>query len=144
MKHPAAMGEAEVESFLSYLAVVKRVSASTQNQALSALLFLYKDVLGRKLDWHGMPEAACQEYHLRLPPGHGARGKGQTGWRKNVAEGGGSPDAASFGKCKKVLRKGYEDGPVRCEVSRCNREKIPECLKAVGLAVGFPGEQMLQ
>lgn len=45
------MGEAEVESFLSYLAIVKRVSASTQNQALSALLFLYKDVLGRKFDW---------------------------------------------------------------------------------------------
>ena len=45
------MGEREVSSFLSHLATERRVSASTQNQALSALLFLYRNVLGRKLDW---------------------------------------------------------------------------------------------
>ena len=45
------MGEAEVSAFLSHLAVDKRVAASTQNQALSALLFLYKDVLKKPLDW---------------------------------------------------------------------------------------------
>jgi hypothetical protein len=39
------MGAAEVEKFLTHLAVVGRVSASTQNQAKSALLFLYKEVL---------------------------------------------------------------------------------------------------
>lgn len=39
------MGEAEVQSFLSYLAVQRHVSASTQNQALSAILFLYREVL---------------------------------------------------------------------------------------------------
>ena len=50
-KHPREMGEAEITSFLSYLAVNKHVSASTQNQALSALLFLYKEVLGMELDW---------------------------------------------------------------------------------------------
>jgi hypothetical protein len=41
-RHPNDMGEAEVSTFLSHLAVDKRVAASTQNQALSALLFLYK------------------------------------------------------------------------------------------------------
>src|SRR5262245_27194691 len=44
-RHPAAMGAAEVTSFLTSLAVDHRVSASTQNQALSAILFLYQDVL---------------------------------------------------------------------------------------------------
>ena len=45
------MGAAEVEGFLTHLAVAKRVSASTQNQAKSAVLFLYKEVLGAPLPW---------------------------------------------------------------------------------------------
>jgi len=49
LKHPKDMGIHEVESFLSYLAVTRQVSASTQNQALSSLLFLYRDVLKIKL-----------------------------------------------------------------------------------------------
>jgi len=48
---PLEMGKKEVEQFLSHLAVERDVAASTQNQALSALLFLYRDVLGIKLDW---------------------------------------------------------------------------------------------
>src|SRR2546430_6661924 len=51
MKHPREMGEAEVTSFLTDLARVQKVSASTQNQALSALLFLYKVVLKQELGW---------------------------------------------------------------------------------------------
>lgn len=46
-RHPAEMGEDEIAAFLSYLASVSRVSASTQNQALNALIFLYKQVLVR-------------------------------------------------------------------------------------------------
>ena len=45
MTHPAQMGASEISQFLTWLAVDRRVSASTQNQALSALLFLYKAVL---------------------------------------------------------------------------------------------------
>ena len=48
-RHPAVMGLAEVEQFLTHLAVVGNVSASTQNQALAALLFLYREVLGIEL-----------------------------------------------------------------------------------------------
>jgi site-specific recombinase XerD len=48
-RHPAEMGRAEVERFLTSLAVDRHVAASTQNQALAALLFLYKDVLARDL-----------------------------------------------------------------------------------------------
>ncbi len=44
-KHPDEMGSKEVEAFLTYLAVERKVSASTQNQALNALVFLYKKVL---------------------------------------------------------------------------------------------------
>ena len=46
MRHPRAMGEAEINAFLSHLATGERVSATTQNQALAALLFLYRTVLG--------------------------------------------------------------------------------------------------
>jgi integrase len=45
------MGAAEVTQFLSWLAVESKVAASTQNQALSALLFLYRDVLELDLPW---------------------------------------------------------------------------------------------
>src|SRR5262249_57802906 len=50
IRHPQTMGEPEVNKFLTHLAVDRHVSASTQNQALSALLFLYDVVLGRPLD----------------------------------------------------------------------------------------------
>lgn len=50
-RHPLDMGAAEVEAFLSDLAVRRNVSASTQNQALAALLFLYKEVLAVDLPW---------------------------------------------------------------------------------------------
>lgn len=49
-RHPLEMGEAEVGEFLTYLAVERNVAASTQNQALSAILFLYKVVLDRPLE----------------------------------------------------------------------------------------------
>jgi len=50
-RHPNDMAESEISSFLSDLAVNKRFSASTQNQALSAILFLYNEVLKKPLDW---------------------------------------------------------------------------------------------
>ena len=49
--HPKDMGAAQVEAFLTHLAVERNVSASTQNQAKSALLYLYKEVLGVGLPW---------------------------------------------------------------------------------------------
>lgn len=48
-RHPREMGGAEVAEFLSWLARERQVSAATQNQALAALLFLYRDVLGRAI-----------------------------------------------------------------------------------------------
>ena len=48
-RHPSTMGASEVELFLTDLATVRNVSASTQNQAQSAILFLYKEVLGDEL-----------------------------------------------------------------------------------------------
>ena len=50
-RHPRDMGAAEVEAFLTHLAVGAKVGASTQNQALQALLFLYRQVLGIELPW---------------------------------------------------------------------------------------------
>jgi integrase len=50
-RHPNEMGEKEITDFLTHLAVEKSVAASTQNQAFAALLFLYQQVLQRKLDF---------------------------------------------------------------------------------------------
>ncbi|MHB8983630.1 integron integrase [Thiobacillus sp.] len=50
-RHPRDMGAPEVEAFLTHLAVAGHVAAATRNQALSALLFLYREVLGMELPW---------------------------------------------------------------------------------------------
>jgi integron integrase len=64
-RHPAEMGEREINAFLTHLAVEKDVSASTQTQALCALLFLYKTVLGREVgELEGLIRARDQR---RLP-----------------------------------------------------------------------------
>ena len=51
VRHPRTMGAGEVEQFLTHLAVTEQVAAGTQNQALSAILFLYKEVLNIDLPW---------------------------------------------------------------------------------------------
>ncbi|MDP3925492.1 MAG: integron integrase, partial [Hydrogenophaga sp.] len=51
MRHPREMGATEVEAFLTMLATERRVSTSTHNQALSAVLFLYREVLNIDLPW---------------------------------------------------------------------------------------------
>lgn len=51
MRHPRDMGAAEVTQFLTMLANECKVSVSTHNQGLSALLFLYREVLGTQLPW---------------------------------------------------------------------------------------------
>ena len=48
-RHPKEMGTGEVQAFLTHLALEEHISASTQNQALSALLFLYRKVLSQQL-----------------------------------------------------------------------------------------------
>lgn len=63
-RHPRELGAAEVEAFLTYLAVDQRVAASTQNQALCALLFLYREVLHQDL---GNIQAVRAERPHRLP-----------------------------------------------------------------------------
>ena len=63
-RHPSALGADEVQEFLTHLAVVGRVAASTQNQAKSALLFLYKEVLALELPWLDKIEAAKSDWIL--------------------------------------------------------------------------------
>jgi hypothetical protein len=64
-RHPREMGPSEVEAFLSHLAVKDNVAASTQNQALNALVFLYREVLKKELDW--MNNIVRAKRHSRLP-----------------------------------------------------------------------------
>ena len=63
-RHPKEMGEQEVTAFLNHLATKANVSASTQNQALSAILFLYKYVLKDELDWLEGLVRAKRSLHL--------------------------------------------------------------------------------
>jgi integron integrase len=63
-RHPSQMGEHEVSEFLSNLALKRQVAASTQNQALSAILFLYRDVLKQPLDWIDNVERAKKPSRL--------------------------------------------------------------------------------
>jgi hypothetical protein len=87
-RHPLKMDENEVEAFLTHLAVDGHVAASTQNQALSALLFLYKSVLDRpepsSLSWQAKPRAvhgaAIVDLRRRVPGDAGRRtvGAGET------------------------------------------------------------------
>src|SRR5689334_13716046 len=64
-RHPREMGAAEVSAFLTWLATERNVAAATQNQALSALLFLYKHVLGHALPW--LDEMVRAQRPVRLP-----------------------------------------------------------------------------
>src|SRR5437588_13102900 len=64
-RHPRELAAEHIERFLSYLAVERNVAASTQNQAKSALLFLYKEVLAIQLPWlDGVTQARVPK---RLP-----------------------------------------------------------------------------
>jgi integron integrase len=63
-RHPDEMGAAEISKFLSYLAKERNISASTQNQALSALLFLYREVLDKPIDWIDDVERAKKAQRL--------------------------------------------------------------------------------
>jgi integron integrase len=65
LKHPSSLGPAEVEQFLSWLAVERGVAASTHRQALAALLFFYSKVLGVSLPW--MQEIGRPRAQRRLP-----------------------------------------------------------------------------
>ena len=64
-KHPKNLGADEVEQFLTYLAVEGKVAASTQNQAKSALLFLYREILQIELPW--LDNVAQSKTPKRLP-----------------------------------------------------------------------------
>ncbi|MDY6957348.1 MAG: phage integrase N-terminal SAM-like domain-containing protein [Pseudomonadota bacterium] len=64
-RHPAEMSAVEVGAFLTYLAIDRQVSASTQNQAKAALLFLYREVLGVELPW--LDEVVQAKVNKRLP-----------------------------------------------------------------------------
>lgn len=65
LRHPAEMGSPEVEAFLTMLATERQVSPSTHKQALSALLFLYKEVMLVDLPW--MQQIGRPKEHQRLP-----------------------------------------------------------------------------
>jgi integron integrase len=64
-RHPAELGPEHIETFLTHLAVGRKVAASTQNQALNALLFLYRNVLGIHLPW--LDEVVRAKKPRRLP-----------------------------------------------------------------------------
>jgi site-specific recombinase XerD len=81
LRHPRDLGSKEVEAFLTMLATERRVSSSTHRQALSALLFLYKEVLGMDLPW--MQELQRPAYTRRIPT---VLAREEVGLPKSLAE----------------------------------------------------------
>ena len=64
-RHPIDLGKKEIEDFLTFLAVTKKVSPTTQNQAFSALLFLYREILGVDVStWNIQALRAQQRKHI--------------------------------------------------------------------------------
>ncbi len=105
MRHPREMGSPEVQAFLTMLAVERKVSASTHNQALSAILFLYREVLAIKLPWLddiGRPHSKRRipSVLTRLLDGTGTR------WRPNT------PKSAKLGDGSGCFRR------LRCQLTR--------------------------
>jgi Phage integrase, N-terminal SAM-like domain len=84
--HPSAMGAAEVATFLTRLAVRQRVSASTQNQELSALLFLYRQVTGHS-DWRdrARPSGAYSGAAAGCPEPRGTERRAEAAHRNSKA-----------------------------------------------------------
>ncbi len=72
-KHPNTMGSLEIERFLTHLAVHGKVAASTQNQALCAIVFLYKHVLGQQINGKIDAEWARRPEGLPVVPVFGMR-----------------------------------------------------------------------
>ncbi len=64
-RHPKDMGKPEVEAFLTHLAIRENIAASTQNQALNAVLFLYRNVLKKDLGW--LEDVTRAKRPARLP-----------------------------------------------------------------------------
>src|SRR5262245_6063966 len=64
-RHPREMGSPEIKAFLSDLAIRRQVSVSTQNQAFSALLFLYREVLGQPVS--GLEDIVRAKPSIRVP-----------------------------------------------------------------------------
>ncbi len=69
-RHPEEMGRAEVEAFLTYLAVERKVAAATQNQAINVLVFFYREIIKREI---GTLEDVVR------PSGDGVAASGQNG-----------------------------------------------------------------
>ena len=67
-RHPREMGKAEIEAFLTHLAVQENMAASTQNQAMNAILFLYRHVLKQDLGW--LDDVTHAKRPARLPHCH--------------------------------------------------------------------------
>ncbi|GAB6282770.1 MAG: integron integrase [Ignavibacterium sp.] len=63
-KHPNEMGAEEIKNFLNHLAINKKISASTQNQALQGILFLYKNILKKDIGWIEEIKFAHRRKHL--------------------------------------------------------------------------------
>ena len=83
-RHPAELGEAGVTAFLNHLARDRHVAAATQNQALSALLFLYREVMNQPLAWLNDLDRAKRPARvpsvLTLPGGTHIRRVGRSRW----------------------------------------------------------------
>jgi site-specific recombinase XerD len=130
-RHPTEMGAVEIEAFLTHLAIERHVSASTQNQALSALLFLYKEVLQVELPWLGTMERAKKPQRLptvlTVREVNAVLGKlaGTIGLMERLLYGTGM----RLMECVRLRVK---------QVARVQHSGTPDFVGSLGIAVGYP------
>jgi site-specific recombinase XerD len=118
------MGSAEVNAFLTHLAVKGRVSASTQNQALSALLFLYRELLERDLDPEAGRGAVVLPHALERKYRHANR---QWGWQWVFPQRNRWKDAATAKEGRHHLDLSQVQKAVKQAVGRAGLSKPAGC-----------------
>jgi integron integrase len=128
LRHPQVLGSPEVSGFLSNLAVDYHVSASTQNQALAALLFLYRDVLGQPVRW--LSDLVRAKRSRRLPVVLSrdevravlGRLEGPIGLVAALLYGGGLRLLEAL--CLRVKDLDFQGGEIRVRAGKGNRDRV--------------------
>lgn len=107
-RHPADLGAREISGFVPPLAVDLKVSASTQTRVLSALPFLYREVLALPIVWVDEVEPAKKSNRRRTAPAHVGRRQGRQGPRHGAAD---APLVEPLGRQLGRARAFQESGP---------------------------------
>ena len=128
-EHPRAFGKPEVREYLSHLATERTVAASTQNQALNALLFLHRDVLGA--EWEGVSDFEYGQITVR-------QGKGKKDRRTMLPGSLKAPLRRQLRKSKAIWEEDLEAGCGAASMPKALERKYPNAAAEWGWLCALP------